>query len=342
MPRTLAAVPDLDVMELPVWPAADLWPMLPPGDVEALRADITRRGMVHPLVTYTDPAGVRWLIDGRNRRAALEGTDIDPSVVAYDGDDPDGFVLSVNLQRRHATASQLAMVAASAITARAGGDRDPSRKITESKSADVGSLAGVSPKSLSDARYLLDHKHDDFVRMVMAGAVVVSAAAKAARHRDNETKQAVKARRDEQKEQARAHVAEAEAADAEAEAAAAMTADELIAHVAELRQHAPDLMDLDEASHDVAAINGVWDEFVARRGNATTTAKNFRQQLADFTAETSTFLLVTPESLALAAAYGVHVDTEPIAAAMTRAQAVADNLRVIGADRDRTAENQAR
>jgi hypothetical protein len=147
-----------DLFELPVWPAANLWPMLSSDDLDALRADIEQRGLVHPLVTYTDPDGQVWLLDGRNRRAAIDGSDVEPAAVEYTGDDPDGFVLSVNLQRRHATASQLAMVYASTATTSHGGDRKSTDREANLTLDQVGGTVGIARRNLVDARYLLEHR----------------------------------------------------------------------------------------------------------------------------------------------------------------------------------------
>ena len=54
------------------------------------------------------------ILDGRNRYAACRLAGVEPEFTTYDGDDPEGYALAVNAQRRDLTKSQRAMVAARA------------------------------------------------------------------------------------------------------------------------------------------------------------------------------------------------------------------------------------
>ena len=106
---------------IPVHPAADLFPMMGPEDLQALADDIRANGLLQPIVFYE-----RRLLDGRNRLDALElagfrfGVTKDFEVGCFDPDDkwvelpteflhdidPAAFVISVNIRRRHLTAEQ--------------------------------------------------------------------------------------------------------------------------------------------------------------------------------------------------------------------------------------------
>ena len=91
-------------------PVADLFPMLAADELADLAADIRERGLIHPIVLDAEGR----ILDGRNRLVACEIAEVQPEFVTYDGDDPDGYALAVNVQRRNLTKGQLAMVAAKA------------------------------------------------------------------------------------------------------------------------------------------------------------------------------------------------------------------------------------
>lgn len=96
--------------DLEVHPVADLFPMLADDELAELAADIKARGQLQPIVLDADGR----IIDGRNRLAACELAGVEPEFSTYDGDDPGGYALAVNIARRHLTKGQQAMVAAKA------------------------------------------------------------------------------------------------------------------------------------------------------------------------------------------------------------------------------------
>ena len=58
-----------DVFKLPVFGAADVFPMMADDELQELAEDIKANGLHEPLV-IADIDGIRMLIDGRNRREA--------------------------------------------------------------------------------------------------------------------------------------------------------------------------------------------------------------------------------------------------------------------------------
>ena len=80
-------------------PAADLFPLMPPDELRNLADDIAKHGLREPVWLYEG-----LVLDGRNRVAACELVDVTPLFREYTGDDPVGFSLSMNLQRRHRSA----------------------------------------------------------------------------------------------------------------------------------------------------------------------------------------------------------------------------------------------
>lgn len=147
-----------------VHPVADLFPMLADDELAELAADIKERGQLQPIVLD----GEGRIIDGRNRLAACELAGVEPAFTTYDGDDPSGYALAVNIQRRNLTKGQQAMV-----LARSGIQY---RNDTE---------APVSKQRVSHARVVVQHA-PDLADAVVAGAMGLDEAYRIAR--ENKTK----------------------------------------------------------------------------------------------------------------------------------------------------------
>jgi hypothetical protein len=116
----------------PVHPAAEKLPMMGDAEIDELAKDIRKNGLREPIVIWVDdredPGGEgpfhQFLLDGRSRRAALERLGItDPRKAPYSSSDrvhpvrylyassekginPETFVLSMNVYRRHLTSEQ--------------------------------------------------------------------------------------------------------------------------------------------------------------------------------------------------------------------------------------------
>jgi N6-adenosine-specific RNA methylase IME4 len=91
-----------------IHPAASLFPLLDGEELDALVADIREHGLLEP-VWVTENGD---LLDGRNRARACAIAGVVPETRVYEGDDPIGFSVSMNMQRRHLTAGQRAGAAA--------------------------------------------------------------------------------------------------------------------------------------------------------------------------------------------------------------------------------------
>lgn len=168
-----------------IHPAANLFPLIEGEAFRAFVEDIKVRGQEVPVVL--DKAGR--LLDGRNRARACQSLGIDVKETRYAGDDPFGFVISHNMQRRHLTESQRAMVAAKLATMRNGGDRrsesfsgsiDPLKTVS---TEDAAAALNVSPTSVKRAKSVRDHGTDEEKAAVESGELSVSAAAKAIKER---------------------------------------------------------------------------------------------------------------------------------------------------------------
>ena len=117
-------------------PIANIFPMMGDEELGELADDIVENLLHQPIVIYEGK-----ILDGRNRyRAWCDSCGADelpreyfedikiypsgePAVTDYEGDDPLSYVLSLNLHRRHLTASQRAALAAEIANMAHGGDR---------------------------------------------------------------------------------------------------------------------------------------------------------------------------------------------------------------------------
>jgi ParB-like nuclease domain len=93
--------------QITIHPAADLFPMMTPEELQELAADIQTSGLRTPIMLSHDG---KQLIDGRNRLAACELAKIEPTFAKLAADDdPMAFIASANLMRRNMTKGQQAM-----------------------------------------------------------------------------------------------------------------------------------------------------------------------------------------------------------------------------------------
>jgi ParB-like chromosome segregation protein Spo0J len=157
-----------------VHPVADLFPMLGQDELAELAEDIKQRGLLHPIVLDAEGR----VLDGRNRLAACELAGVEPAFVIYDGEDPDGYALAVNIARRHLTKGQQAMVAAMSLDSK---DLESSGSKDGSKQA-AARVAGVSASRLSQAILVRIHA-PELATGVIAGATGLDEAYRVARER---------------------------------------------------------------------------------------------------------------------------------------------------------------
>src|SRR5262245_52615879 len=105
----------MPVEQIEFHPLSDLFPLLEGAEFEELVADIRANSVREPIWLYQGQ-----ILDGRNRWLASQAAGVECPTRIYEGDDPLGFVISLNLKRRHLSESQRAMVAAKLATLRDG------------------------------------------------------------------------------------------------------------------------------------------------------------------------------------------------------------------------------
>ena len=99
--------------------------------------------------------------------------------VEYEGNDPLGFVISLNLKRRHLSESQRGMVAAKLAKLPQGARTDLEHRanLHEVSAAKAGEMLNVSERTVKTAKQVQEHGAPELVTAVESGQVSVSAAA---------------------------------------------------------------------------------------------------------------------------------------------------------------------
>lgn len=146
-------------------PIADLFPMLAEDELRALAEDIKQRGQLQPIML--DDQGR--ILDGRNRNAACEIAEVEPWYETYDGDDPDGYALAVNINRRNLSKGQQGMVIARAA------------RVTNNLSLrGAAKDSDISREFVRQANVILDHASTETIAAVTAGITPLNEAYKVA------------------------------------------------------------------------------------------------------------------------------------------------------------------
>lgn len=121
-----------------IHPVADLFPYLDGDEYSDLVASIREHGQ-HTAVVVHD--GV--LLDGRNRLRACVDAGVKPLAAEYTGDDTDSYALSVNIDRRHLSKGQRAMIAAVSLVSKERGSKGEAAKTTGVSAGRIGQASIV-------------------------------------------------------------------------------------------------------------------------------------------------------------------------------------------------------
>lgn len=89
---------------------ANIFPLLQGEELASLVEDIQENGLIEPIWLYEDK-----ILDGRNRYTACCEAGVEPTFRHYEGDDPIGFVISLNIKRRDLTSTAKAIAAYKAL-----------------------------------------------------------------------------------------------------------------------------------------------------------------------------------------------------------------------------------
>ncbi len=152
---------------IPHHPLAQLFPMLAESEINELAEDIRQRGQEQPVWILDGR-----VLDGRNRAEACHRLEIAPWTEEYKGSDPLGFVLSLNLRRRHLTESQRAMVAAKIIDWEMGMNQTTASRANVS-TRQAAQRMSISERAASAAKRVRDHGVSGLVQAIESGRVSV-------------------------------------------------------------------------------------------------------------------------------------------------------------------------
>jgi N6-adenosine-specific RNA methylase IME4 len=152
-------------------PLANLFPLIEGDEFAALVEDVRANGLLVPIVLHEG-----MILEGRNRLRACSAAGVAPRFEQYAGDDPIGFVVSMNLRRCHLCESQRALVAAKLATMKQGArtDLSPIGELSQAKAAE---LLNVGKRSVERAADVRETGAPELVRAVEQGTVSVAAAA---------------------------------------------------------------------------------------------------------------------------------------------------------------------
>lgn len=156
-------------------PVADIFPLIDGEELQNLITDIRANGLREPIWLHPDDGSI---IDGRNRYRACVEAGVEVKTRTWDGQGSlVEFVLSMNLHRRHLTASQRACVATDVLPmleaeaaerqrasrAKPGeqigqvAEKIPAPNAGESRDK-AAAITGVNPHYVTDAKKLKDSK----------------------------------------------------------------------------------------------------------------------------------------------------------------------------------------
>lgn len=176
-------------------PAAKLFPLVTPPELENLAEDIKSNGLLNPIIIHEN-----LILDGRNRYLACKKAGVEPVFQKWNGQgSPTQWVLSINLHRRHLSASQRAAIATEALPMFEAEAKERQIKlaqireaqkrnepdvekipplVNEGKARDKAAAAtGANPRYVSEAKRIKAESPEVF-EQVLSGDVTIAQAKK--------------------------------------------------------------------------------------------------------------------------------------------------------------------
>lgn len=156
-------------------PTAGIFPLMDGAPFDELVADIKQRGLMEPITLHEER-----ILDGRNRYRACVKARVEPRFRKYGGRDPLGFVISLNLKRRHLNESQRADIAARLETMPRGRPKIKDAIVHVSRS-EAAKMLNVSERSVASAAAVRKQGTPELIAAVEQGHLDVSTASRSAK-----------------------------------------------------------------------------------------------------------------------------------------------------------------
>lgn len=158
--------------ELAFHAIADIFPLMDGQPLADLTEDIRQHGLREPIWLYEGR-----ILDGRNRYRACQAAGIEPVFADYQDDDPVGFVVSLNLHRRHLTNGQKIIAAGRAATLKKGRPKKNTPNGVLNSIPEVAKNFDVSERNVNRAKQVVNNGIPELTAKVESGQVRVSTAA---------------------------------------------------------------------------------------------------------------------------------------------------------------------
>ncbi|MEU7512422.1 plasmid replication/partition related protein [Streptomyces sp. NPDC042898] len=127
-----------------------MFPPLTDEELHELTESVRTHGLRHAIVLGPDGT----VLDGRHRLAVCKALGVEPRFTTYEGDDPEGYALSVNIRQRKLTTGQAAMIATKA----QAGTKAHEHLSPEEMMRSLSETTGVSTGRLELADMVMRHE----------------------------------------------------------------------------------------------------------------------------------------------------------------------------------------
>ena len=153
-----------------------IFPVMQAEQFSALIESIRHNGLLSPIMLHEGK-----ILDGRHRLRACINLGIEPSFEEFEGEDALGYVIALNLSRRHLDESQRAMIGGKLAALRGTGrPKKESPQISGLTAKEAAARMNVGTRLVESAKKVLKEGSAELVEAVDNGQIAVSVAAKIA------------------------------------------------------------------------------------------------------------------------------------------------------------------